>query len=54
MKYQEAIIKFDGNISAMARALDVSLQTIYNWANVGELPKHRAMQLEYYLQSKQV
>ena len=54
MEYQEAIIKFNGNISAMARALDVSRQTIYNWANNGELPKHRAMQLQYYLQSKQV
>jgi len=54
MNYQEAIQKFNGNISAMARALDVSRQTIYNWANEGQLPKHRAMQLEYYLHTKQV
>jgi DNA-binding XRE family transcriptional regulator len=54
MNYQEAINRFDGNISAMARALDVSRQTIYNWASEGELPKHRAMQLEYYLQTTSV
>lgn len=54
MDYQEAIKKFDGNISAMARALDVSRQTVYNWANDGQLPKYRAMQLEHYLHSKQI
>jgi transposase-like protein len=54
MNYQDAISKFDGNISAMARALDVSRQTVYNWASDGQLPKYRAMQLEYYLQSTKV
>lgn len=54
MNYHDAISKFDGNISAMARALDVSRQTVYNWASDGQLPKYRAMQLEYYLQSTKV
>lgn len=54
MNYQEAISKFDGNISAMARALEVSRQTVYNWANEGQLPKNRAMQLEYYFITKSV
>jgi DNA-binding XRE family transcriptional regulator len=52
MNYDDAINKFDGNISAMARALEVSRQTIYNWAAEGEIPKLRAIQLEYVLKQE--
>ena len=53
MKATEALEKFDNNISAMARGLEVSRQTVYNWVNNNDqLPKLRQIQLEYYFKNK--
>jgi len=53
MKVTEVLDKFDGNISAMARALEVSRQTVYNWVgNNDTLPKLRQIQVEHYFQNK--
>jgi len=53
MKVTEVLDKFDGNISAMARALEVSRQTIYNWVdNDDTLPKLRQYQVEHYFHNK--
>lgn len=52
MKANDVLKKFDNNISAMARALEVSRQTIYNWTeNDGDLPKLRQIQVEHYFRN---
>lgn len=53
MKATEVLQKFDNNISAMARGLEVSRQTVYNWVkNNDTLPKLRQYQVEHYFQNK--
>lgn len=52
MKARDVLQKFDNNVSAMARALDVSRQTIYNWIDQGSLPKLRQMQVDVYFSDK--
>ena len=52
VKVKDALSKFDNNISAMARALEVSRQTIYNWQQEDELPKLRVLQLEHYFKNE--
>lgn len=48
----EQIIKEFGTVTAAAKALGVSRQTIYLWRRAGELPRLRQMQAEVILRER--
>jgi hypothetical protein len=46
MTYAEALAYFDGNASAMARALGMHKRSVYAWRENGSIPFLRQLQLE--------
>lgn len=42
----EEIIKYFGGITATAKVLGVSRQTVHNWRRCGAMPEHRARYAE--------
>lgn len=45
----EEIIKYFGGVTATARVLGVSRQTVHNWKRTGEMPEHRKVYAEHLI-----
>jgi hypothetical protein len=46
MEFSEVMIYFDYKMSNIARALDVTRETVTHWKDEGKIPYHRQCQIE--------
>ena len=52
MSYDEALAAFSGSPRALARALDISIQAVYQWKLNGVIPPLRVYQIKALLRTR--